>query len=125
MRGRHLASFRWRLGQQQADLFHERSCVPIIRLAADLAGLQFEDGRAAHRRKPFASGRYPRQVTFVCARNDPLDYSPLASGKPISQSVFEVKDCGKGAVREGAKFLFASSDHAEGNVLENTVVDKK
>ena len=31
----------------------------------------------------------------------------------------------KGTVGEAAKFLFAPSDHAEGNVLENTVVGKK
>jgi len=36
-----------------------------------------------------------------------------------------VRDCRKGALHEGAKFLFAVSDRAEGNVLENTVVDKK
>src|SRR5882724_3859698 len=33
---------------QQADLFHERDCIPIIRLPADLTGLQFEDARAPH-----------------------------------------------------------------------------
>jgi hypothetical protein len=41
----------------------------------------------------------------MCARHDPLDYSPFASGKPIPQSIFEVRDCRKGAVREAAKFL--------------------
>lgn len=55
------------LRRQQADLFHERSCIPIVRLAADFAGLQFEDGRATHRRKAPASGRYPREVAFVRA----------------------------------------------------------
>ena len=34
-------------------------------------------------------------------------------------------DCRKGAVHEAAQFLFAPSDHAEGNVLENAVVGKK
>jgi hypothetical protein len=53
--------------RQQADLFLERSCIPIIRLAADLPGLQFEDARAPHRRKALASGRHPWEVACVCA----------------------------------------------------------
>jgi len=31
----------------------------IIRLAADFTGLQFEDGRASHRRKALAGGWHP------------------------------------------------------------------
>jgi hypothetical protein len=49
----------------------------------------------------------------------------LASGKPACHSIFEVRDCRKSGVREAAKFLFAASHHAKGNVLENTVLGKK
>jgi hypothetical protein len=38
---------------------------------------------------------------------------------------FEIRDRHKGAVGEAAKFLFAPRDHAEGDVLENTVVGKE
>jgi hypothetical protein len=55
------------LRRQQADTFHEGSCIPIIRLAADLTGLQFEDARTPHRRKTLASGRHPWEVAFMCA----------------------------------------------------------
>jgi hypothetical protein len=37
----------------------------------------------------------------------------------------EVRDCRKGAPHEAAKLLFAASDQADGNVLENTVLDKE
>jgi hypothetical protein len=49
----------------------------------------------------------------------------LADGNPVSQFIFEVGDCGKGALHKAAKFLFAPSDYAEGDVLENAVVDEK
>jgi hypothetical protein len=49
----------------------------------------------------------------------------LASDKPASQAVLEVRDRGKGAVCEAAKFVFSPSDHTKGNVLENAVVDEK
>src|SRR6267143_3130207 len=46
-------------------------------------------------------------------------------GKPASQFIFEVRDCRKSSFCETAKFLFTSSDHAERDVLENTVVGKE
>ena len=61
----------------------------------------------------------------VFNRHGPLDNSPLASDKPASQSIFEITYCRKGADREAAKFLFAPGGDAEGNVLENAIVDKK
>src|SRR5262249_40626947 len=110
---------------EQADLFHERRGIPIIRHAADLTGLQFEDGRAAHRRKALACGRDSGEVALVGAGHNPLDNRPLFGGKPACHAVFEVRACRKGAGREAANSPFAPSDHAEGNVLEDTVVGEE
>jgi len=70
-------------------------------------------------------GSNMREVAFVCARHNPLDGCPLPPGKPASQFIFEVRDCRKSSFYETAKFLFTSSDHAERDVLENTVVGKE
>src|SRR6267378_695546 len=46
-------------------------------------------------------------------------------GEPASQFIFGVRGCRKSSFYETAKFLFTSSDHAERDVLENTVVGKE
>ena len=55
----------------------------------------------------------------------PLDSCPLAGGTPTGDSISEVRDCRKGPAHEAATVLFAPSDHAEGHILEHTVVGKK
>src|SRR5260370_17249658 len=83
---------------QQADLLHESRGIPIIRLTANLSGLQLEDARAAHRRKALASGRQHREAAGVGAGHDPLESRPVARGKLVDHAIGEVRDCGKGAV---------------------------
>jgi hypothetical protein len=63
-------------------------------------------------------------VVGLFTRDRSLGLATEMVGDDASGHGAEVRDCRKGAVREAAKFLFAPSDHAEGNVLEDTVVGR-
>jgi GMC oxidoreductase len=48
--------------RQQADLSHECRGIPVVRLAADLVPVQFEDCRAPHRRKALRADNFAERV---------------------------------------------------------------
>jgi hypothetical protein len=96
-----------------------------VRAEADLALVEFDDGRPPDRGVTLACGGYPWVITTVRPGHHPLHHRPIANRKPRGYRDRKVGRGRKGVLNPGAERCLAMIDRTERDRLIDAVLGKE